>query len=337
MRRLPNNIEVVHKDKFYVYALFKPQEYYPFYVGKGLGNRVNDHFKPSNLTINTPKTGIIKKYGNSIRREILCYFDEEESAYSFEEYLISYYGLQSEGGCLVNYAKTRFQYSDKFVQDVSSKGYLSRKTKYTTDQILAIYDSYFRDRKSLNDIEIETGVPVNYLYYVVSGKKWKTLYKKYTGSTSFVNKRDEIDDMARWKAEDYKISDEVLMSAFEVVCSLSQTVEECAQSLGCSSLWLGKVFSGLKRKTLRLDYERYRNLPKGKAVLGKRSYEIFAKEYSKHFDIIKTAKETGLSRTSCYRYQKVFNRDGMESGLNDGVGDSNGSAGDNSISNAENT
>lgn len=39
----------MHRNKFYVYALFKPSEDNPFYVGKGIGERVNDHFKPSNL------------------------------------------------------------------------------------------------------------------------------------------------------------------------------------------------------------------------------------------------------------------------------------------------
>ena len=52
----------MHRNKFYVYALFKPSEDNPFYVGKGIGERVNDHFKPSNLKKNTPKTGIIKKH-----------------------------------------------------------------------------------------------------------------------------------------------------------------------------------------------------------------------------------------------------------------------------------
>ena len=54
-KRKESNIVPLHKDKFYVYALFKPQDFNPFYVGKGVGERVNDHFKPSNLKKNTLK------------------------------------------------------------------------------------------------------------------------------------------------------------------------------------------------------------------------------------------------------------------------------------------
>ena len=60
--------------KYYVYGLFKPNGVL-FYVGKGKGSRINDHFKPSNLKVKSPKASIIKKYGDSIIREIFEYFD----------------------------------------------------------------------------------------------------------------------------------------------------------------------------------------------------------------------------------------------------------------------
>lgn len=49
----------INKGSYYVYGLFKPCGT-PFYIGKGSGTRINDHFKPSNLKVNNPKTGIIK-------------------------------------------------------------------------------------------------------------------------------------------------------------------------------------------------------------------------------------------------------------------------------------
>ena len=36
-KRKESNIIPMHRNKFYVYALFKPNEANPFYVGKGIG------------------------------------------------------------------------------------------------------------------------------------------------------------------------------------------------------------------------------------------------------------------------------------------------------------
>lgn len=38
------------KDKYYIYALCKPCGT-PFYIGKGKGSRINDHFQPKKLNI----------------------------------------------------------------------------------------------------------------------------------------------------------------------------------------------------------------------------------------------------------------------------------------------
>ena len=36
------------KDKYYIYALCKPCGT-PFYIGKGKGSRINDHFQPKKI------------------------------------------------------------------------------------------------------------------------------------------------------------------------------------------------------------------------------------------------------------------------------------------------
>jgi hypothetical protein len=155
---------VINKGRYYVYGLFKPCGT-PFYIGKGSGTRVNDHFKPSNLKVNTPKTGIIKKYGNSVIRSILCYFDSEESAYEYEEWLISHYGLKSEGGLLANYAKSRFEYSDKFAHDICSK------SKKHTDEHVAISMMLLEAGLAVDHVALETGFSCSYLRRVAAGDR----------------------------------------------------------------------------------------------------------------------------------------------------------------------
>ena len=77
----PYNVKPVFKDKYYVYALCKPNGDV-FYIGKGKGKRINHHFQEYHLKrSNSRKNHTIRKYGNSIKREILCYFDSEDKAY----------------------------------------------------------------------------------------------------------------------------------------------------------------------------------------------------------------------------------------------------------------
>lgn len=189
----PSNVKPLYKDKYYVYCLCKPDGTV-FYVGKGKGSRINDHFKPSSLKLNTPKTGKIKKYGKDVKREILCYFDEEYSAYSFEEWLISFYGLESEGGVLTNYAKNRFEYSERFITNVSSKGHLHRKKKYSDEQVISALKMYFEDCQNIQYTSEQTGIPRTYLTYCLRGKKNKVLYNNHVGKTIKKNREYESDN-----------------------------------------------------------------------------------------------------------------------------------------------
>ena len=57
-------MDILKKLKWYVYLLSDPNTNEVFYVGKGKGNRVFDHFK--NLKKNDPKSQKIKEILNEI-------------------------------------------------------------------------------------------------------------------------------------------------------------------------------------------------------------------------------------------------------------------------------
>lgn len=302
MRRSEHSVAPLYLDKYYVYALFKPDSYHPFYVGKGKGERINQHFRKSSLNKNTPKTGIIKKYGNSIKREILCYFDNELSAYEFEEYLIASYGLVSEGGSLVNYAKTRFEYSNKFVEDISSRGYLHREDKYSKDVVFKAYDLYFRQNKELYEIERTTGIPLNYLYYVLSGKKHKHLFQDYSALHSDIDLT--YGRTVRKKRPEYqKVSDEDLMNAFDSACN-GILVKSLAEKLNVNSSWLSSVFVGTDRPYLDLDYSKYRNVRKGRGNSKEENMRLVKTLIDKGLSTQEIITATGFGRTTVFRYIK---------------------------------
>lgn len=307
-RALDPNRVYPDKDRYYVYGLFKPNGV-PFYIGKGKNSRINDHFNECNLRVNSPKVGLIKKYRNSVKREVLCYFDKEESAYEFEESLIAYYGLASEGGLLANYAKTRFQYSDQFVMDVCNKGHEYRDYKYTKAQILSFYDLYFKKDMALFDIEDVLNIPVNYQYYLRNGSKWSHLYKEYTESPSFENLRSES---VKSNPKRHKLSDETLIDAFSKVCSGSETVHDMATNLDVTEVWLGKVFLGVKRSYLNLDTEKYRAMTsKGRAVASKNLRLVVSSMLSEGVEYKEIMSELNMGKTTFYRHLKSLNKESI--------------------------
>lgn len=94
---------------YYVYLLLDPRKNnQPFYVGKGTGDRYNDHlFETAETTINKRKYNTIQKIKNlglSVGVRIEEYFSDEIEAYLFEEKLIAQYGRKGYdvGGILTN-------------------------------------------------------------------------------------------------------------------------------------------------------------------------------------------------------------------------------------------
>lgn len=241
----PHNVRPVFKDKYYVYALCKPNGDV-FYIGKGKGKRINHHFQEYHLKrSNSRKNKTIRKYGNSVKREILCYFDTEDRAYEYEEWLISYYGLVDEGGCLYQYAKTRDEYSDKFINEISKPNLPKPSQKiYSEDVILRLYQDYFEKSLPLYEICKNIGMKYSYATQVTTGTKCKILYKKYIESGVVVKNRDFS---TKSKRSNKNLTDEDFIKAKDLYDSGCVSLVDLAATLGTSKDTMRSVFQGKKR------------------------------------------------------------------------------------------
>ena len=96
--------------RFYVYGLKYPDGT-PFYVGKGKGDRWNEHEReaksnrPAISAYNPQKVNVIRKLwenGEEVIKEKIITNITEEHAFQVEKELITKYGMRSTGGLLVN-------------------------------------------------------------------------------------------------------------------------------------------------------------------------------------------------------------------------------------------
>lgn len=237
----------VERGRYYVYALCKPCGT-PFYIGKGIDDRVNTHFWPSKLKKNTPKTGIIKKYGNSCQRHVLCYFDKESDAYYYEDWLIAHYGVGWDGGLLSNYAKTRFDYPTK-EQSGRIGNNLGVLSTYTEDQLLLAYKLKFTECKPLSEIAEITGMNYGYLSYVLSGRKCIKHYKDYVLS-------GKIENNLNGKSVRPKppISKEMVFYLFRLYYEDNLNVNDIVKLSGIGKNYVRSLVQGKKRAYLLKEY-----------------------------------------------------------------------------------
>ena len=90
----------IEKLQYYIYILTDPRNTKPFYVGKGVGGRVNSHMLGA-LDTNTFETEKIKQIreihneGQEVHAEIIRHGLTEKEAFEVESALIDYIGIKN--------------------------------------------------------------------------------------------------------------------------------------------------------------------------------------------------------------------------------------------------
>ena|ERR1019366_7176765 len=94
-------------SKFYVYGIFEKDCDEPFYIGKGTGSRMYQHFHPSNLAQTTMFYNKLRgMLAQNIRPLVKILHDnlDEETSFTLEIKLIAQFGRRDDGtGCLCNH------------------------------------------------------------------------------------------------------------------------------------------------------------------------------------------------------------------------------------------
>lgn len=245
-----NNVVPTFRDKYYVYALCKPDGGV-FYIGKGIDRRVNHHFEKHHLDrSNNKKNMTIRKYGNSIKREILCYFDTEDSAYDYEEWLISFYGIESEGGCLRQYAKSRYEMSECFSK-IASEQAKKRTTPDIEKTVLAVYEMYFTQCENKYFISETLNVSYRNVSDWIVGRNHKILYDKYVLSGLVEKNRDVTEEFRL----DKRLTVTELRKDREAWLN-GVLVKDIAAKYGIAVNTLNSLFMGRRCKGLFHDYSK---------------------------------------------------------------------------------
>lgn len=130
---------IKHDRKPYVYMLAYPESMggAPFYVGKGIGDRINHHEEEARSGVQSRKCGVIRETwgnGEEVSKTILAFFDTKLEALRYEASLID----SMEG--LSNVASGRKNIKDTFLTD-GDKLYFGHSVRRIAEDGSEYYDA----------------------------------------------------------------------------------------------------------------------------------------------------------------------------------------------------
>lgn len=200
------SVKTIKSIGYYVYGLVDPRTDKPFYIGKGIGNRVFNHEKcalnEDNKSLKYDQIRDIQKSGLEVKKIIFAHALVEDSAFAIESFLISFYNDELTNAVKGHHEKER---SIKTVEEIENMYNCSETQLIDGDKFIALNcnrscncndEILYENVKGLWVVNPKRANEANYVVIICNGIV-KAMYKATWGEKI-------IDDKGKTKWAFYK-------------------------------------------------------------------------------------------------------------------------------------